>query len=607
MTRIVSAPLLAMLVVGPASRAMAQAADNPPNSTTDREVRTTILRGTGSSTAALLRRPSQVLPGGDIALNFPGVDVQAVAKAILGDILHVRYAVDPSARGSVTVRTAHPIRRADVLGFLEQSLSASNFVLADRGGTFTILPAATARGEAPVVGVADPGYGNETILKFVNAEELRKLLDPLVPNAITVTDPTQNMLVISGTSTQRRALRELVAQFDVDWLKGMSFGLFIPQRTDARLIAPELEKLLNAPGSPSAGLVRLISMDQLNGILAISSQAQYLDDVRRFVEILDREGESSERRVFVYHVQNGRASDLAKVLNSAFGNTSSNEPNTDINPTELVDRTAAPRTPQVLGANGLVTGLLARAVTAGQKTEGGAEKERGNPAANGTTITADETNNAIVVFSTPRDFALIEDALRKLDVPPLQVMIDATISEVTLNHQLQYGIQWSFQSGNNSAALTQVGPSGVTATLQRHHHHDADQHEHAERQSRTAAELSRLLIPLRRHEFSGDAERPEDGHRCEDALGAQTHGAQQPHRDHPGRRPGAHPHRHGCQHRGGCSAPIVKLDRLSRHRHHLQDHSRVNSEEASCCWISLRKSVTFCHSRRRRRALASIH
>ncbi|HEY7852751.1 MAG TPA: type II secretion system secretin GspD [Caulobacteraceae bacterium] len=459
------APLPALMLLG-LWTSMASAQTVPGSAPAiDREVRSTILPGTPPIRPA--PPPVQVMAGGDIALNFPGVDVQAVAKVILGDTLHVRYSVDPSLHGPVTVRTAHPIRRGDVLAFFEQSLTAANLVLADQGGTYTIIPAATARGEAPVVAANDLGYGNETIaLKFVNAEELRKLLDPLVPNAISVADPASNLLVVSGNSTQRRALRELVAQFDVDWLRGMSFGLFVPERTDARLIAPELEKLLNAPGSPSAGLVRLIAMDQLNGILAISPQPQYLDDVRRFVEILDREGESAERRVFVYHVQNGRAADLAKVLNTAYGNAQTGGSNTDTGPTELVDRTESKAPNSVAATNPLVAGLLARAATAAVKNENAAaEGARGGSAGSGTTITADETNNAIVVFSTPRDFALIEDALRKLDVPPLQVMIDATISEVTLNHALQYGIQWSFKSGNSSGALTQPNAAGIATNI----------------------------------------------------------------------------------------------------------------------------------------------
>src|SRR6202012_1515137 len=85
------------------------------------------------------------------------------------------------------------------------------------------------------------------------------------------------------------------------------------------LIVPELDKLINANGAPTKGLVRLIAMDRLNGILAVSTQRQYLDDVKRWIEVLDREGQSSERRIYVYRVQNGRSADLARVLANAFG------------------------------------------------------------------------------------------------------------------------------------------------------------------------------------------------------------------------------------------------------------------------------------------------
>jgi general secretion pathway protein D len=468
-----AAALLATLLSVAAAPAWAQASAPPLSPMDGRQVRTTILRG---APTALPAAPGQVktLPSGDISLNFPGVDIQAVAKAILGDTLAATYTIDPNLHVPVTVQTAHPIRRADVLEVFEQALTRASLVLVNRGGAYAIAPSASARAEAAVVGPNDPGFGNETMpLKFVSAEEMRKLLDPLVPNAISVADPTHNILVVSGNSTQRKALRDLVAQFDVDWLKGMSFALFIPQRTDARLIAPELEKLINAPGSQSAGLVRFIAMDRLNGILAITAQPQYLDDARRFIEVLDREGEGAEKRVFVYHVQNGRASDLAKVLNAAFGTGGgSGGPLTDTEPTSLNDRTEPSRSTLPAGLpGGLVGAGQGRNLYPGQvgvvRPSGQAEPPASNGSSGGgasgaASVTADETNNAIVVFSTPREYALISDALAKLDVPPLQVLIDASISEVTLNHNLQYGIQWAFQTGRLGGAFSQGAQTSVT-------------------------------------------------------------------------------------------------------------------------------------------------
>jgi len=459
----------------------------------DPHVRATILRGT--LTAPPPAPTAAILAKGDVTLNYPSVDVQVVAKAILGDILNLKYKIDPAVHGVVTVQTAQPIRRMDVLALFEESLRSANLALTNRGGAYAIVPLSAAQGAGGVVGPADTGFGDETItLKYANAEELKKLLDPIVPNAIAQADASRNVLVVAGNTIQRNSIRELVKQFDVDWLRGMSFAIYIPQRTDSRLIAPELDKLINAPGSQTAGMVRLITMEHLNGILAISAQPQYLDDVRKWVEVLDREGEDAERRLFVYRVQNGRAIDLTKVLDGAFGlaapkggeETTINDAGVNSGGTGGSSGSGSGTGSHqfsVTGSGGSQSGssnpgntiiIQLGATRAGtqqvptpnignqldENTPGGQQ----NAEQNGTTITADETNNAILIYSTPRNYALIEDALRHLDVPPLEVLIDAVVSEVSLDNNLQYGIQWYLQDGSNTGTLSQSATNTPVTT-----------------------------------------------------------------------------------------------------------------------------------------------
>src|ERR1700749_600863 len=114
-------------------------------------------------------------------------------------------------------------------------------------------------------------------------------------------------------------MRELIKQFDVNWLHGMSFALLVPERTDAHMLQPELDAIVNTKDSPTQGLVKLIVIDRLNGILAISPQPQYLADLKKWMQVLDRAGGDNDRKTFVYHVQNGRVGDLATVLINAFG------------------------------------------------------------------------------------------------------------------------------------------------------------------------------------------------------------------------------------------------------------------------------------------------
>lgn len=80
-------------------------------------------------------------------------------------------------------------------------------------------------------------------------------------------------------------------------------------------------------------------------------------------------------------------------------------------------------------------------------------------------IIADEPNNALFILATPQDFRDIDAALNRLDVEPLQVMIEATIAEVSLNDKLKYGVSWFFEQGNNSITLADVASGIPTAAF----------------------------------------------------------------------------------------------------------------------------------------------
>lgn len=460
-------------------------APNPATSAASRRsdprVSATILAGTPpsySTPSEPVRRQAR----GEVLLNFPGVDVQLVAKAVLGGTLDLPYSIAPDLHAPITLAPGHRIARAAVLPAFEDALRGASLALVHQPGAgYSILPIEQAKAAAPVSGAPGVGFAGEVVpLHYVNADELKRLIDPVLPGVVTSADASRNLLTIAGTEGQRASARELVRQFDVDWLRGTSFGLFVPQRTDARLIAPELEKVLNAEGAPTRNLVRLIAMDRLNGILAISTQPQYLADVQRWVEILDREGESNARRLFVYNVQNGRAADLAHVLASAFGQAGAAAGAVAPGFTEPVRAAGtigvAPSAASIPSPSGAVLGpSLATAVQAPTDGAGAASGvlspgAEGAPGTNGANIdadnfhariTADNINNALIVYANPRDYAVVEDALRRLDVPPTQVMIEAAITEVTLTDALRFGVQGLYNNRNVSAGLTESATSSL--------------------------------------------------------------------------------------------------------------------------------------------------
>ncbi len=450
----------------------------PPSADPDYKVRATLVPGTEPQPVIPKSADPKTKPG-DIAVNFPDADVAVVAQAVLRDILGRNYTIARGVTGRVSLVTPGPVSKSSLLELFERALRQSNLAMVPVAGGFEIQNSAAARA---VIAANATGFGSEVVtLRFINADEVRKVLDSILPGVVSATAPQTGTITIAGTTGQRASARDLLKQFDVDWLRNTSFALFVPDRTDARLIVPSIDKLINAPDSPTRGLVRLISMEELNGILAISMQPQYLTDVKRWIEILDREGENNERRLFVYEVQNGRARDLVRTINNAFG-TGSNDTggqagngNNAFGDQGDPNQTGGPRGSAAgLGQGGLGQGGLGQGGLGQGGTVSGSNLPRPAfgqaPGSDGTTqgngnganalrITADEVNSAIIVFGTQREYATIEAALRKLDIAPRQVLIEAAITEVSLNDDLRYGVQWNYLSGSN-----QVGYSeGTTA------------------------------------------------------------------------------------------------------------------------------------------------
>lgn len=415
-----------------------------PTATPAPSAGTEIFRGSGSFLVKHRRRAAQADEPADITLNFVNTDIKDVAKAILGDYLKLNYEIAGDVQGSITIQTSQPLTRSQVLPVLEQVLRLNNLALVETVSVYKVVPLASAVHQAgPVRLGSRAGYGIEVVpVRYVAAAEMEKLLEPLAPSqGIVHVDTTRNVLIIEGTEDERQTLMDDVRLFDADWLSGMSFALFTPGYTDAQELSRELTNVMAGLSGSGVGLVRLVPIDRLNAILAISPQPAYLEQLRNWITRLDRPGQGTDRRIFVYHVQNGRAVDLAATLSKTlFGGNdlahSASPPPPTGPPAGSPTNGAAPNSTSVPGS-------------AAQEGQGVAVGQMRN-----VSITADETNNALVVLATPQEFATIKTALSELDSSPLQVFLEAAIAEITLGDNLKFGVQYALQDPHNQIVLT---------------------------------------------------------------------------------------------------------------------------------------------------------
>jgi len=465
---------------------------SPPGAPEPEQMAPVIERGTGRFVGAPGRAANATITrdaAGEVTLNVVDADLREVVRMVLQDALGANYVIDPSVQGTITVQTSQPVPPEDLAPILDAVLRINGAALVRDGELYQVVPIELAMisGATPTIyplpEAGMPGFGIQVVpLRFISAAEAARVLEPFAPPGGTIQmDPARNLLLLAGAPRELDTLNDLVATFDVDWLAGMSFGLFPLTSAAAGEVALELEALFAGPeAEPLAGVVRFLPIERLNAVLVISSQPGYLDRAQSWIARLDRVGEGERPQVYVYPVQNGRAADLAGVLSETFGIEAAT-----VGPSDLL---APGLEPVGIGSSGFALGESGiegdaeldegrrRPPTTGARLGAGAGAsgvERLTPgqlesAFEGIVrIVADESTNSLVVRAAPQAYKEIEAALRQLDIVPLQVLLEATIAEVSLRDELRYGVEWFFRYGDvsftSSTGLTDIAGSGPLA------------------------------------------------------------------------------------------------------------------------------------------------
>lgn len=417
---------------------------------------------------------------GGVTLNFVNTDIREVIDTILGDILKLPYVIDPRVQGSVTVRTSHPLRSDDMLPVLEDILAMNGAAIVQSADMLRVIPI----DQAAAGFHQQAGFGIHVIpLRFAAVTAVQGAVEPFVPPGRTLrVDTARNLLLFTGTQAEAADLEALVQVFDVDWMAGMSFAIFPLKFAEAKHMVQELQQVFGENfDQPLSDIVQFMPIDRLNAVLVITAEAVYLDRAATWIDRLDRGEDGVEQRIYVYLVQNGRAKDLAVVLEEVFSGGASRSTGPEI-PSVAPGLTSSEMTrypndlpqsqPSLQRSNDAVPVNPTLAPDAVQPAETASPSpppavdtfDYSAPAVAqsgivvgpeaGIRITADERNNALLIRATPQQYRMLEATLKQLDIVPLQVLIEATIAEVTLNDQLKYGLQWFFQNGDFSFSLS---------------------------------------------------------------------------------------------------------------------------------------------------------
>jgi general secretion pathway protein D len=440
-------------------------------------------------------RPQPVSSGGGFDLNFENTPVATVAKVVLGDILGTGYTIDPRVQGTVSLVSVRPVAKSDIVFVLEDALRLSGVVLIRDTAGYRLTPLGDAVGAGRVdasASNAEPGYGISVVpLQYVSAQTLLKLMDSFATKAGTVrADATRNLLLIQGTGAERRTAVDTAMSFDVDWMRGQSVGIFPLVNSSPEPLIAELEKIVDSgENGLSQNVIKFQPVARLNAIMVVSKKPALLHTAATWIKRLDY-ADTARTSVHVYRVKYGDARQIARVLTDMFIGGSSSQLDSADNQIAPGSGTSTTSSSDRLSANGnsslnnssmsnsssssgfgssSSSGFGARpasgtGATSGFGTSTGAPGSANTPATasldnrssgsggppvlEGVRITADTVNNNLLIYADQENYRIIESTLHQLDQPQLQVAIDATIAEVTLNDELSYGVQFYLTSHN---------------------------------------------------------------------------------------------------------------------------------------------------------------
>jgi general secretion pathway protein D len=415
-----------------------------------------------------------------ISLNFENGDIREIVRNLLSDVLKESFIIDPAVQGTVTIRTAKPIRKSDIVPMLETLLRSAKAVIVRDGNYWRILPEAGANVGSTMPRAQTPpasGFGVTVLpVRYIGAKEMERVLLPFVkpstPPTIRV-DELRNILFLTGTEREIATLTEIAAMFDIDLLAGMSFLLHTLESADVKVVAADWDKIFPAATNPFAGLLRVIPIERMNAILLISPKREVILTAKAWLERLDTGTDAGGgARLYVYQLQYSHAEKLQAILQQALGARQTTTQQASVAPGQTASTIGSPVSPiagQPIVTPGNVTAPNPATQPQAQRptpaTTGQTQANQVGLARNATVV-ADKDRNALLIVATPSEYSAIESAIKRLDTAPKQIAVEFQLAEVTLTGSFEFGLSSFFQGKPDSPLnrLTSANGSGGIGT-----------------------------------------------------------------------------------------------------------------------------------------------
>ncbi|MFH1241677.1 MAG: type II secretion system secretin GspD [Pseudomonadota bacterium] len=349
-------------------------------------------------------------PGEDdnryVTIDFDNVDIGIFIKFI-SELTGKNFVIDSGVRGKVTIISPTKISVKEAYKVFESVLEVNGFTTVPSGRVIKIVPGLEARSKSIETRLREDAVSPEDKvvtqlipLKYAEPDELQKLFTPLISkSSIIVSYPPTRMLIVTDVLSNINRLLHITKAIDVEGV-GEEITVVPLKHGTASVMANSLSMVFQTTGksikkgAAPPPIIKIVPDDRTNVLILLASE----DDtakVKQLIDLLDKETPKGEGDIRVYYLQHANAEELTKVLIS------------------LPSEQAKPG-------------------------------EKGKPPviSKETRIVADKATNSLVITAKKDDYLVLEEVIKKLDIPRMMVYIEALIMEVNVDKDFQLGVEW---------------------------------------------------------------------------------------------------------------------------------------------------------------------
>ncbi|MDF1590859.1 MAG: type II secretion system secretin GspD [Desulfobacterales bacterium] len=342
-----------------------------------------------------------------VTIDFNNVDITVFIKFI-SELTGKNFVVDNRVKGNVTIISPAKISLQEAYKVFESVLEVHGFAAVPAGEVTKIIPAPDARTKNIETKLREEAASPDDkvvtqliLLKYADPEDIKRLFAPLISkNSVILAYPPTNMLIVTDVYSNIQRLIHILKAIDITGI-GREISVIPLEYADAAKIEKTLATIFKTPrrpqqkGAPETTL-QLVADERTNTLVLLASEDDTLR-IKQLIKLLDKEIPRGKENIRVVYLENATAEELVKVLQ-------------EIPKKKDAPAQGKPKSPVI------------------------SEKVK---------MTADKATNSLIIMAEKDDFAIIEEVIKKLDIPRAMVYIESLIMEVNTSKDFRLGTEWT--------------------------------------------------------------------------------------------------------------------------------------------------------------------